>query len=154
MSQITSHSSNPITGQDNNYPSSRTNEATQNTYPDNNNGHSASLRREFATQTPAPTDPDGPPLAGPRKGWGTPQPVDYDDLLRRKRHEEARYRRYDDDYDYYPPPRRGDGLRQSYSDPHLNRYPEVSGEWVEENQIYYKHFELFYSDGLPTQQND
>ncbi|XP_071952763.1 centrosome and spindle pole-associated protein 1-like isoform X2 [Antedon mediterranea] len=53
----------------------------------------------------------------PRRGWGTPVHLDYDDILRRKRQEEARYRRYDDDMDYY----RERGIQPSISDPYLNR---------------------------------
>ncbi|XP_038057212.1 centrosome and spindle pole associated protein 1-like isoform X17 [Patiria miniata] len=96
-------------------------------------------RREAASQTPRPIlrdyddrPPPGPP-GGPRRGWGTPNP-DYDEILRRKREEEARYRRYDDDLDYYQP--RG-GIRPSYSDPHLNRYPPEDGRYSRARNDYY-----------------
>ncbi|XP_022089585.1 centrosome and spindle pole associated protein 1-like isoform X2 [Acanthaster planci] len=97
------------------------------------------LRREAASQTPRPIlreyddrPPPGPP-PGPRRGWGTPQP-EYDEILRRKREEEARYRRYDDDFDYYPP--RG-GMRPSYSDPHLNKYPPEDGRYSRARYDYH-----------------
>jgi hypothetical protein len=95
-------------------------------------------RREASSQTPLPAvreyddrPPPGPP-PGPRRGWGTPQP-EYEEILRRKREEEARYRRYDDDFDYYQP--RG-GIRPSYSDPHLNRYPPEEGRYSRPRHDY------------------
>ncbi|XP_072016190.1 uncharacterized protein [Amphiura filiformis] len=108
--------------------------------PARNGARSPTNRREFATQTPAPpTNHDDYPPAGPRKGWGTPQPVDYDDLLRRKRQEESRYRRHDDDYDYYPS--RREGLRTSYSDPHLNRYPPEDGRYSRRPDPYEQEYD-------------
>ncbi|XP_033100725.1 centrosome and spindle pole-associated protein 1-like isoform X3 [Anneissia japonica] len=82
--------------------------------------HDNFQQTDFSSQTLSPRRDysrhydDGPPPA--RKGWGTPVHLDYDDILRRKRAEEARYRRYDDDLDYYE--RRG--MRPSVSDPYLN----------------------------------
>ncbi|XP_070556233.1 uncharacterized protein [Ptychodera flava] len=52
----------------------------------------------------------------PRQGWRTPLD-NYDELLRRKREDEARYRQYQDD-PYYA---RQGGLRPAYSDPHIRK---------------------------------
>ncbi|XP_077991198.1 centrosome and spindle pole-associated protein 1-like isoform X4 [Glandiceps talaboti] len=66
---------------------------------------------------PAPRERDltfGERPVPPRQGWKTP--IDnYDDVLRRKREEEARYR-HDDPY--YA---RQGGMRPAYSDPHLSK---------------------------------
>ncbi|XP_030838514.1 centrosome and spindle pole associated protein 1 isoform X2 [Strongylocentrotus purpuratus] len=88
-------------------------------YQQGNDSYNAPrLQQEASSQTPVPRGYDDLPPRAPRKGWATPQPLEYDDILRRKREEEKRYRQYDD-IDFYRP-----RLKPAHSDPYLNRYEE------------------------------
>ncbi|XP_072170029.1 uncharacterized protein [Diadema setosum] len=102
--------------------------------------------REVASQTPIPRGYEDLPPRGPRKGWGTPQPLDYEDILRQKREEEMRYRRYDD-LDYYQPR----SLKPAHSDPYLNRYDE-DGRRSSRRDPYddYDRRRVRFSDEVPT----
>eukprot|EP00057_Strongylocentrotus_purpuratus_P001756 XP_001201299.2 PREDICTED: centrosome and spindle pole-associated protein 1 [Strongylocentrotus purpuratus] len=62
-------------------------------YQQGNDSYNAPrLQQEASSQTPVPRGYDDLPPRAPRKGWATPQPLEYDDILRRKREEEKRYR--------------------------------------------------------------
>ncbi|XP_063968727.1 centrosome and spindle pole-associated protein 1-like isoform X21 [Lytechinus pictus] len=102
------------------------------------------IQREASSQTPVPRGYDDLPPRPPRKGWGTPQPIDYDDLLRRKREEETRYRRYDD-VDFYRP-----RLKPAHSDPYLNRYDD-DGRRSTRPEYYddYDRRRVRFSDEVP-----
>ncbi|XP_041484341.1 centrosome and spindle pole-associated protein 1-like isoform X2 [Lytechinus variegatus] len=103
------------------------------------------IQREASSQTPVPRGYDDLPPRPPRKGWGTPQPIDYDDLLRRKREEETRYRRYDD-VDLYRP-----RLKPAHSDPYLNRYDD-DGRRSTRPEYYddYDRRRVRFSDEVPS----